>query len=145
MSGVLPELWMDRIWQRLTVRYGQAFLGRWAGVDLADVKADWAEQLAGFTSRPDCIKYALENLPDDKPPTVAVFKALCNAMPEPNVLKLSAPRSAPPAEVIQAIKTVFKPGDAKAWAYCLQGREAAGEKLSSIQRRFWREALGVQQ
>ena len=31
------------------------------------------------------------------------------------------------------------------WAHLLKAREEAGEKLSSIQRRFWREALGVQQ
>lgn len=31
----------------------------------------------------------------------------------------------------------------KSWAWRLRGREIDGQKLSAVQRRFWREALGV--
>lgn len=144
MSDALPVEWVHRIFAKLAVRYGQAFLRRWDGLDIKAVHADWAEQLARFAARPDCIKYALDNLPTDKPPTVSEFRALCNAAPEPNVPRLAAPKSVPPAEVVQAIKAIGSPHDPKAWAYTLQAREKAGEQLHTVQRRFWREALGVQ-
>lgn len=144
MQSGLPDVWVDRIFQRLTVRYGQAFLGRWAGVDMADVKADWADQLKRFANRPDCIKYALDNLPQDKAPNVGEFRALCNAAPEPEVLKLPEPK-ADPAKVAEVVAGMRKTEhiDHKAWAHSLRAREKAGDKLGVCQRLFWREALGV--
>lgn len=33
---------------------------------------------------------------------------------------------------------------AKSWAWRLRGREIAGDQLRAVQRRFWREALGLE-
>ena len=145
MSDALPEAWMDRIWQRLTVRYGQQFLGKWAGVDLADVKADWAEQLAAFGAAPDRIKYALDNLPDDKPPNVNTFRDLCNAAPDRSAPKLPAPK-ADPAKVAQVLSGIARPDPAhpKAWAHRLIERHAQGLAVSSWGLKIAREVAGAQ-
>lgn len=91
----LSEKWIDAIFARLTVRYGSAFLGRWNGIDMDLVKADWAEELAGLENWPDAIKYALETLQADKPaPTVNEFKAACLRCPRTN-LELPPPAANP--------------------------------------------------
>ena len=77
----LPADWVDSLFARLQVRYGSAWGRMWEGVEIAAVKADWAEELAGFRGRPEAIKHGLENLPIDCPPNVAQFRALCIATP----------------------------------------------------------------
>ncbi len=94
----LSPKWIEQIFSRLTVRYGSAFTGRWtsAGIDMDLVKADWAEELAGFEKWPEAIKYALETLPADKPPpTVTDFKAACFRAPKPDRLALPEPAANP--------------------------------------------------
>lgn len=94
----LNPKWVDQIFARLTVRYGSAFLNRWtsAGVDLDLVKADWAEELAGFENWPEAIKHALDTLPADKPaPTVTDFKAACYRAPKPARQALPEPAADP--------------------------------------------------
>ena len=87
----LPSRWVDAIFAKLTVTYGQEFLRRWEGVDIAQVKADWALELAGYENQPKAIKYALESLPIDKPPTVLQFRELCRRAPVPRPAALPAP------------------------------------------------------
>jgi len=70
----LPLPYVERIHQRLMVRYGSAWVSKWAGVDQAAIQADWAAQLDGMT--PDQIKAALSNLPPEFPPTCAAFRKL---------------------------------------------------------------------
>lgn len=80
----LPMSWVDRIFTKLTMIYGRDFLGRWEGLDITEVKSDWAHELAGFKDHPDSISYALKNMPDSgKPPTVLEFRAMCRKAPEP--------------------------------------------------------------
>ncbi len=149
---VLPDQWVNQIWKKLSIRFGRQFLARWDGVDLEDVKADWAEQLAGFICRPDCIAYALDNLPSDKPPTATQFRDLCRARPETShAPQLDMKRGPIPANVMQALDRLKEPleiaaqyAGPKGWAYRLRDREAQGDKLILIQRRFWREALRTQ-
>ena len=141
---------MDRIWSKLSIRYGQAFIRRWDGVDLSEVRLDWSQQLASFVRRPDCIAYALEHLPVDKPPTVGEFRALCNSMPDRDETpKLDWKRGPIPASVMQALDKLKEPKEveaqyrgAKGWAFRLRDRESAGDVLGNAQRRCWREALG---
>lgn len=148
----LPAKWVEQIFGKLSVRYGRQFLARWDGLDLADVKSDWATQLAGFRARPDCIAYALDHLPVDKAPGVGEFRQLCNAKPEAHeVLRLEHKRGPIPAEVMKALDRLKEPSEVKGqydgprgWAYRLRDREAAGDKLGLCQRRFWREALGIE-
>ncbi len=73
----LPDVWVDRIFTKLSLTYGRDFLSRWEGLELDDVKADWAHELSGMAVRPERIRYALENLPASKPPTVLEFRNLC--------------------------------------------------------------------
>jgi hypothetical protein len=92
----LNRKWIDQIFARLSVRYGSAFLGRWtnAGIDLELVKADWAEELAGFERNPEALKHALQHLPVE-PPNVMQFRALANGAPPPELPRLPEPKADP--------------------------------------------------
>lgn len=79
----LPDAWVDRIFDKLTVVYGHQFLSRWDGMELADVKADWAHELRGFAQNLGALKYGLEHLPVSKPPSVLEFRAICNSPQAP--------------------------------------------------------------
>jgi hypothetical protein len=59
---------------RLAVRYGSAWISKWAGVDQDAIEADWADQLDGM--KPEGIKKALASLPVDFPPTAPAFRVL---------------------------------------------------------------------
>ncbi len=76
----LPENWTNKIFQKLILAYGRDFTGRYEGVPLEEVKADWAHELSGYQQSPNSIAYALCNLPD-KPPNVFQFRAICRAAP----------------------------------------------------------------
>jgi hypothetical protein len=79
----LPEHWVNRIFEKLTLIYGRDFVNRWesVGLPIEDVKADWAHELDFYEKSPNSIKYALENLPKDKPPNVLQFRDLCRQSP----------------------------------------------------------------
>lgn len=79
---------VDMIFTKMTLRWGRKFLGIWDGVDLLDVKSDWAHELR--TMPAENIAHGLRNLPDD-PCTVGQFKRICNAMPPPVFKALPAP------------------------------------------------------
>lgn len=89
----LPDSWVEALFARLSVRYGAAWLRQWEGIDMAAVKADWAEQLGGASS--GAIKHALECLPVDRPPTVGQFQALCRNAPTYAPPALPAPKLSP--------------------------------------------------
>lgn len=131
----LPAKWVDRIFARLTVRYGRAFMARWDGVDEGLVKEDWAHELAGFAQWPEAIDHALQNLPADKPaPTVNEFRALALRAPQPQREALPAPAANPErmqAELARAsqARTVHTGGH-RDWARRIVARSQAGEKVS---------------
>jgi hypothetical protein len=106
----LPPHWVDRIFEKLAVTYGREFLGRWDGIPIENVKADWAHELAGFAHLPEAIAHALKNMPADKPPTVLQFRDMCRRAPPKQILKLDAPRADPArvklelAKVLDALK-----------------------------------------
>jgi hypothetical protein len=136
----LDSRYVDRIFARLMVRYGTAWLRMWEGVDPEAVKADWAQELGGVS--PESIIHALDHLPPEKPPTVAVFRALCIARNQPGPLALPPVKTDP--EVLRRIRSAFNrrpERDPKDWARLLRRREEAGERLSAFQRASWREAL----
>lgn len=88
----LPSAWVDRIFEKLTLTYGRGFSGQWDGImPIADVKADWAHELSGFSDKPECIKHALENLPPDRAPNVLQFRAMCQKSPPPAFKALPPP------------------------------------------------------
>ena len=96
----LPFPWIDQIFTKLSLAYGRDFTGRWEGLDMLDVKSDWAHELDGFEKNPQAIKYALQNLPASKPPTVFEFRAIALRAPETPLQQLEAPLANP--EVVRA-------------------------------------------
>lgn len=92
MRDHLPSDWLDRIFGRLALRYADQWLRMWDGLDMAVVRADWADVLAGVQHRPDALRHALEHLPPDWPPNATQFKALCDSAPTPKPPELEAPR-----------------------------------------------------
>lgn len=145
----LPLPWVDRIFEKMTLVYGQAFLRRWADIDLNRVKSDWSHELSGFERAPKAIAFALANLPE-APPTVVQFKLIARQAPAPEVPMLPEPKADPArlADELSKLGTLranMQPaGDMKAWARRLKAQEIAGERLSSYQRSCWRAALGAE-
>ena len=89
------ESLVEAIFIKCGLVYGRDFLGRWEGLDLSEVKADWARELAGFLGSPGAILYGLNNLPTDKAPTVLQFRAICNRYEPPKALALREPPADP--------------------------------------------------
>ena len=148
----LPLPWVDKIFSKLTLLYGRDFIGRWEGLELADVKTDWAHELSGLVNFPEGIAFALDNLPHGKPPTVLEFRAMAIKAPRPAHKQLEAPKADPDRvaeELRKAVSVVKRPAfngiDNKAWAKELLSRDKAGERVRPISLRFAREALGMEQ
>lgn len=135
---MLPIEWIEKIFKVLTVRYGREFLDRWNGIPLDAVKRDWAECLAGFETHGEAIGFALENLPEGKPPTSHEFRSICRKAPAAQPLRLDSPN--PTAEVVRrhlaqqaAIKAQVSKAPSvrsKEWAHRILRRAEAGENLS---------------
>lgn len=91
---MLPESWINKIFDYQIAMYGSRFADLWRGTDLEKVKAVWAEKLKGFESNPEAIKEALNSL-DDKPwpPSLPEFLQLCRnaATRKGTFVSLSAP------------------------------------------------------
>lgn len=142
----LPASWVDRIWDKLTLTYGQAFLRRWADLDLNAVKSDWAHELAGFEQHPKAIAWALQNLPPDKPPTVLEFKFLARRAPPDELPRLEAPKADPERVAeelakLAPIKAAPRMRPNTEWARRIVDRHEAGEILSPTTLRMARQAL----
>lgn len=142
----LPASWVDRIFAKLTLIHGQRFLGLYAGLDLAAVKAVWGKELAAYERRPDAIAWALDNLPADQVPTVLAFRELCRAAPQAPLQSLPAPK-VDPAHLVAKASAINPPRPKLAgldWAYDLARREQAGDPTVTFgQKRMWRNAFGV--
>lgn len=139
---MLPSSWVDALFSKLGIRYGADWLRKWEGFDIAAVKADWAAELGGFADKPAALKHALGNLPADRPPSVAQFRALCLQAPIAVLPALPAPPADPEAaERVRALGVTIGGADPKAWAHLLRRRELACERLTAAQRAAWRDAL----
>lgn len=143
----LPEPWVDRIFDKLAVTYGAAWLRMWEGVETKAVKANWGQELSGFQQQPSAIAYGLENLPLDRPPTVLQFRELCRRSPPAPAPRLESPAPNPErvAEALAEAQRAVKRGGAGGglqWAVNLQECERLGRTLTEFQRKAWREALG---
>lgn len=89
----LPNHWIDRIFEKLTLVYGQEFLNRWKGVPIDEVKMDWAHELGGLKEQPEAVTWALRHLPTERPPTVLQFREICRRAPDPERPRLSQPKA----------------------------------------------------
>jgi hypothetical protein len=143
----LPAAWVNRVFTRLSLVFGRDFMSRYDGLDIDDVKAEWALDLASFAQAPDAIKFALDNLPSAKPPTVLEFRDLCRKAPQYVPKALPAPPVDP--TLAQELRRAFKPvvgvGD-RTWATKLAKRIADKEiRPTMFQRDALREVLGSEQ
>ena len=91
----LPIAWIEDVFAKLALTYGRDFVAQYEGLDLALVKANWAQELAGFDPHPQALALALHHLPADRPPNVLQFRALCRRMPLPPPQALAKPDSDP--------------------------------------------------
>lgn len=91
-NAPLPVEWIDRIFTKLSLTYGRAFMSQYEGLDPAAVKADWAMELSGFQRFPEALRYGLQNLPAERVPNVLQFRALCRRSPPPALKKLPSPQ-----------------------------------------------------
>lgn len=149
----LPDAWVDRIFDKLTLVYGHQFLSRWDGLPLDPVKADWAHELRGFAQNPPAIAYALEHLPPAKPPTVLEFRALCSsthapARPEPLLVlgnRAKTPQELAAERHIERIKRVnaaHPEYGGAGWAFALEVKDQEEpEWVSYAARKIYREVV----
>ena len=140
-----PKRPIDRLWDRLFVRWGHRFMGQYSGIDPEIVKADWERVLQWYLSdmkRAKAIAWALDNLPDD-PIMAPAFKRLCQAMPEPAFRALPEPKPDPArvAAALSAMRRTQEAQDPLDWARRLRDRHAAGERLGNAQITAYRHAL----
>jgi hypothetical protein len=148
----LPVKAIDRLFERLALTYGAAWVRQWEGLNMNDIKAMWAHELAGYASRLDAIAWALENLPP-RCPNIIEFKALCREAPRPQAAPLPEPPADPERVRAELAKLGYMPPgqrasshvtvDHKAWAKRIIERHDRGEKIRPISLRFAREALGL--
>lgn len=132
---------IDWIFNRMVVRYGAAWAAKWAGVNDADVRADWGNELARVSRY--AILYALGYLPETFPPTVVEFRAICLRAPPPPTVRLDAPKADPArarAELAK-MKTLASLRKPLQWAYDLQERDSQGGSLTQGQRDAYKAAL----
>lgn len=98
LSPEKRELWVERIFSRMSAMYGRLFADMWAGSDLHEVKSAWADDLGAFCGQQ--IAWAMEQCKSrELPPTLPAFRNLCQQAPRPEVLALPPPRV--PREVAQ--------------------------------------------
>lgn len=100
-STANQSAWLDaaisRLWERFENRYGSLWMDRWAGLPMARVKAEWSDELRGFTAA--AISYGFESIKGNRyPPTLPEFVDACRRCPRPILPALLPPTI--PKEVI---------------------------------------------
>jgi hypothetical protein len=101
--------WVERLFARLQVRYGNAWSRQWAGIDPAAVKADWASVLGALYERnPQALAYGLDNLPDTIPSVTAFLRLCAQAPSETRALPAPVADKALAAEVLGKIAAAIQ-------------------------------------
>lgn len=149
----LPQDWVNRIFDKITLTYGQPFLDRWRDIDLKAVKADWGFELANFERTPHAIAFALSNLPaNSRGPSVVEFKAICRQAPElekPKLLEQKADPARVAAElaklaplIAQTRAAPLETYDRLAWAKAILIDHKGGLRRTPTVVAMARSALG---
>lgn len=142
----LPLKAIDRLWDRLSLTYGDQFTRQYAQFDLNAVKAMWSHELSGFAERLDCIAWALEHLPP-RCPNLVEFKNLCRQAPAPEVPRLPEPKADPERvkrELAKLGHLVHEPhakADGRDWARRIVAKHESGMRVASLTLRMAKEAL----
>ena len=150
------ESWVERIFVRMSAMYGRLFAEMWAGVDPAEVKATWIDDLAPFCGQQ--IAWAMEQCKSrDLPPTLPMFRSLCQQAPRPAAPALPAP-VVPVEEAQRRVQEAsakalaprpdglawarVKPASAEAWEASICELAAAGdERFLAILSDHWAAGL----
>lgn len=117
--NAMPQAWIDRLFERLSIRYGEAFSRQYEGLKTADVKADWIAVLGRHGCNRAALVYAMDNLPADRPPNAAQFRALCNGLPvrAPLALPRATVKADPNrvASITEKLRTAMANRSNRAW------------------------------
>lgn len=146
----LPLTWVEKIFSKMALVYGRDFINRWEGLELSDVKTDWAHELSGFENWPEAIAHALSSLPPERAPTVLQFRELARKAPKPDRPALPEPAANPErvAAELRRLAPILKkadgPFDHKAWARRIVANHDAGQPVRPICLRFAQEALHLE-
>lgn len=132
--------WVDVLFSRLQVRYGDAWTRKWDGIDPDAIKADWCEALSTIVDRnPKAVTHALQHLPD-YPPNCDGFLRICLLAPSPT-LALVAPVDKPDKAFaaqthakVQAAAAKQVGSPAEILVAKMRAKVASGERLSSQQK-----------
>lgn len=137
-----PLSWVDSLFNKFAVLYGNKFSSQYAGADMDEVRREWVRQLDGFERHKEALVYAVQHLPADWPPTVLEFKELLRRAPAPEAPALPAPK-ADPARVAEALSQMARPEPQgpKAWAHRLIEKHERGAYVPALNLRMAREAL----
>ena len=140
----LPQHWVEKLFRKLSARYGKVFLGQYDGVALEDVMADWAEELGGFSARPEALAHAIAHLPE-RAPNVAQFRALCVGAPSaaPALPPVPADPSRVQAELAKVNRTAQPTDRYTGWIPRGLAALEAGIKRSPTVARMIREAAAA--
>lgn len=148
--SALPDAWIDRLFQRFSLMFGNSWASKWGGLPMPQVKALWAEDLA-FASA-EQIKRALDHCKAHgvHPPSSPEFVSLCRQFaPPPSTAKaLPDKRGAGGIDpnVRAEIDRFLNRGekrDPKDWARQVLSLEADGSYPSFMGVQMARRALGM--
>jgi hypothetical protein len=139
---------IDRLFERLSLTYGNAWQTSLGTAPLNEIKTFWLHELSGFMQSKEsmqAISWALNHLPE-RPPNLVQFKNLCFQAPAVEKLQLPAP-PADPERVKQELAKLASfrlnklKQDPKDWARKILGDYAAGAKKSPTVVEMARNAL----
>lgn len=135
------QSWVEQLFARLQVRYGNRWSRLWEGIDPEAIKADWENVLGRlYLRRPEAISFGLDHLPE-MPPTSEQFLTLCLRSPGA-ALALPPPSGKPSPAVMGRVNAALKSANGKAD----RGSEAhyCASRLRTFQARHGRP-LGMAQ
>jgi hypothetical protein len=139
---------IDRLFERLSMTYGNAWDNSLGSAPLNEIKSFWLNELSGFLQSKEsmmAISWALNHLPE-RPPNLVQFKNLCYQAPPIDKPQLPAP-VADPARVsnelakLATLRIGDQQADPKDWARKILGDYVAGAKKSPAVVEMAREAL----
>jgi len=139
---------IDRLFERLSMSYGNAWDNSIGTAPLNEIKSFWMHELSGFMKSKEsmmAISWALNHLPE-RPPNLVQFKNLCYQAPAFEKPQLPAP-PADPARVSKelakwaSLRIDDKQADPKNWARKILSDYSAGIKRSQASIEMARNAL----
>ena len=92
-SDRLPDALIDAVISKLILTYGKRFTGHYDPFTPAQVREYWAHELGSMSEAG--VRYALDHLPHEHPPTVLTFRQIGVSRPDDSAPRLPAPQASP--------------------------------------------------